>query len=128
MKRVYSARTLAEAHLMREHLAAEGIQGEVFGEHSSGLWGEIPLTIDNLPAVWVLADDDYDRAREIVLAFEEEHGESREEPGAGDRVWICGSCSEENPANFESCWNCGGPSNPRLVPKRWDGDEGVDED
>ena len=26
------------------------------------------------------------------------------------RVWVCGTCNEENPLNFESCWKCGAQS------------------
>ncbi len=35
--------------------------------------------------------------------------EQLRESGEEEPHWVCKNCGEENPDNFESCWQCGEP-------------------
>lgn len=98
LKRVYTASGLPQAYLLRDFLAAEGIETLVFNEHSAGAVGEIPCN-ETLPQLWVRNDGSFDRARSLLLAYECE--------GSGDEPRICPGCGEENPGSFDFCWRCG---------------------
>ncbi len=103
MIQAYVANSLAQAHLIKGFLDAEGIFAVVRGEHLVGIAGEIPITMDTLPSIWV-GDDDRDRARELIdktlkseLVFED---------------WTCPECGEEVEGQFTECWQCGSPHSP----------------
>ena len=96
MKKVYLARDLSDAHLLKGFL-----EGEVQGESLWKLRGEIPITEDTAPSVWV-PDEDYDRAMELVETF---HVGEASAPVEG-KPWRC-ACREENEGQFTECWNCG---------------------
>lgn len=97
MRRIYSAATLPDAHLVAALLAQAGISVKVFNENAQGGVGEIPFT-HAWPEVWLEDERDYKRAREVIRQFER---------GGSDRQVVCASCGESNPENFEICWNCG---------------------
>ncbi len=98
MRRLYTAADLPEAHLVRQLLAQAGIEARVFNEYAQGALGEIPFG-QAYPEVWLVDERDAPRARAIVAAYE------RCRPRTETRR--CGSCGEENPAEFEICWRCG---------------------
>lgn len=98
MHRVYSAATLPDAHMMRGLLAQAGIEARVFNENAIGAMGEIPFT-HVYPEVWVVNERDVDRARELIREFER--------PSVRNAPMACPRCGEENPGNFQTCWNCG---------------------
>ncbi len=102
MKKVYIAKNPADAHLLKGLLEGENIPAEVRGEFLYGVRGEVPITPDTCPSVWVTDDADYDRAMELVSSFRE--GEPTN-PIEGE-VWRC-SCGEENEGQFTECWSCG---------------------
>lgn len=52
------------------------------------------------PSLYVVNDDDYDRAMTLLGQFE------YAEPSAAPD-WQCPACQTEVPANFDSCWKCG---------------------
>ena len=101
MKKVYLAQDLSDAHLLKGFLEGEGIEAEVQGESLWKLRGEIPITDDTSPSVWV-PDADYDRAMELVQTFNV--GETST-PIEG-KPWRC-RCGEENEGQFTECWSCG---------------------
>jgi hypothetical protein len=68
MKRVYTAPTVTEAHLVKGVLENEGIRSIVKNEHLSGLAGEIPA-MEAWPEVWVLDDNEAERAESILTRF-----------------------------------------------------------
>jgi Putative prokaryotic signal transducing protein len=68
MKRVFTAPTVTEAHLVKGVLENEGIRSIVKNEHLSGLAGEIPA-MEAWPEVWVLDDDLAERAESILARF-----------------------------------------------------------
>jgi len=64
------------------------------------LWvaaGEVPFVP---PELWVLNDDDYSKAKEIVDAVRNAESE------VGD-PWVCPGCGETIESQFTSCWKCG---------------------
>jgi hypothetical protein len=65
MQQVYVTRTLADVYLVRDYLAAEGVQTEIRNEHLFGAQGEVPVTSDALPSLWA-QDEDVPRARELI--------------------------------------------------------------
>jgi hypothetical protein len=98
MKRVYCAANLPDAHLVLHLLTAEGIAARVFNENLQGGLGDIPFT-HTYPEIWLENDRDFARARELIKA--------RELTPADTETTICAKCGEENPRNFQLCWNCG---------------------
>jgi len=102
LKKVYIANNPADAHLLKGLLEGENIEAEVRGEFLYGVRGEVPITPDTCPSVWVMDDSDYDKAMELVSIFRE--GESTKP--VGGEPWHC-SCGEENESQFTECWSCG---------------------
>jgi hypothetical protein len=103
LKKVYDAKNPADAHLLKGLLEGENIQAVVRGEYLWGTRGEIPLTFDTCPSVWV-SEDDYDRTMELVSAFRPV-GSVTELPQSEE--WKCPGCSETNESQFTECWQCG---------------------
>ena len=101
MKKVYIAKNPADAHLLKGLLEGENIDAEVRGEFLYGVRGEVPITPDTCPSVWVMDDVDYVRAMEVVSTFRE----GSPNPIEG-KAWNC-SCGEENESQFTECWSCG---------------------
>jgi hypothetical protein len=103
MKKVHMAMNPTDAHLLKGGLESEGIEAVVQGEF---LWiarGEVPITTDTAPSVWVLDEADYERAMEVVKEFQS----SEEISGPDDEEWKCDNCNEINEGQFTECWNCG---------------------
>jgi hypothetical protein len=98
MKRLCSAPSLPDAHILRELLEDAGIDARVLNENAQGGVGQLPVN-EAYPQVWILKEADYERAREVVRSFE------RAPRDAGSVR--CPRCGEDNPANFQLCWNCG---------------------
>jgi len=69
MKQVYIAQNPIEANFVKGILENEGIQAHVRGEWVFAVRGEVPMTSETLPSVWVVQDADFDRAAEIVAQF-----------------------------------------------------------
>jgi hypothetical protein len=103
MKQVFVARTPTEAHLVKGVLETRGIRAEVRGEALWGTRGEIPLTPDTLPTVWVLDDLQAPEAVRIV----EEYSSSASASGLEAQGWRCPVCGEQLESQFSECWKCG---------------------
>jgi hypothetical protein len=97
MKDVYEALNLADAHLLKGLLEAEGIPAEVRGGAHHATRGEIGGIPGMLPVVCVLKDTDFDRATALVKAYP---GTIQGEP------WVC-ICGETHEPQFHACWKCG---------------------
>ena len=67
MKKVYSARDITEAHLVRGLLEEHGIEAHVEGFYLQGGIGEIAsMDFSNVS----VDDDDFERAQQIVQDYE----------------------------------------------------------
>jgi len=101
LKKVYTAGSLAGAHLLKGLLEGAGIDAEVQGEQTFQIAGQVPSKLTAL-TVWIINDDDFEKAEEIVTSYRErEIGRSVE-----GTPWRCG-CGEENEGQFTECWSCG---------------------
>ncbi|MDH5479145.1 MAG: DUF2007 domain-containing protein [Nitrosomonas sp.] len=98
MKKVYFANNLMEAQIVLDMLEHAYIPAKLFNQHTQGGMGEIPFT-HAYPEVWVIRDEDYERGKKIVRAYEKI-------PNSTGIIY-CPSCAEENPQNFQLCWHCG---------------------
>lgn len=103
MKQVYVATDPIDAELVRGLLAAAGIDATVQGGAVFALRGELPMTTDTLPTVWVLDDGDLDRASALL----DERRRRRTATASGAGPWTCSGCGETLEAQFTHCWKCG---------------------
>lgn len=88
--------------MVKSLLALEGIESTVRGEALFGALGELAITADALPSVWV-EDDDEARASEIVSRYVRGLGS----PDIIGLVWRCRKCGETLEPQFTTCWKCG---------------------
>lgn len=109
MKKVYIARDLTEAHLVKGLLEAEDIPAIVQGEYLFAIRGEIPITTDTSPSVWVIDDAHVERARLLVRLFD--RPENRQLRG---QLWQCPQCGETLEGQFTECWQCGASRLPKV--------------
>jgi hypothetical protein len=100
MKPLHTARHATEAHLIRGYLESQGVRAVVRGEHLAGGIGELPA---GLCKVWVVDDNDYTRADELLRQFL--RGEDAR--AYAHERWCCTSCGETLEGQFTTCWNCG---------------------
>ena len=98
MKRLCKAASLPDAHILRGLLEQAGIEAHVFNENAQSGVGQLPVT-EALPEVWVAEERDLERAREVVRRFESAPQDTS--------TLRCAGCGEDNPGNFQVCWNCG---------------------
>ncbi len=98
VKRFYRAQSRIDAYLVLHHLEGAGIRAHVFHGNASSIAGEIPPDFAQ-PEVWLENPDDESRARRLV--------DSMMAPSAPSAPVACRHCGEENPGNFELCWQCG---------------------
>lgn len=101
MKEVYCAADIVDAQMIKDYLEAAGIEAVVQGGLLTGIIGEIP--VNTYPTVWVVEDDDYERARRLVDDYQhpEPAGQLYQEG------WTCPECGQRLDAQFTQCWNCG---------------------
>ncbi len=100
---VYVGRNASDAAAALAMLRAEGIEGRIVGENLQTAAGDLGISYNALPRIWVVAEHAA-RARELIARHEEEARERDSEP-AGD-PWTCPKCGETVEADFDLCWNC----------------------
>ena len=103
MRKVYVARHPTEAHFLKGLLASQGIEAEIRGEALFGARGELPVTSDTCPSVWVLDDSQLDRALLLIAEYERRE----RPPDSLGEPWCCSSCGEDLEPQFPECWRCG---------------------
>ncbi|HCO95728.1 MAG TPA: hypothetical protein DIU00_17570 [Phycisphaerales bacterium] len=103
MKQVYVAQDPSDDHILVGILDEYGISCEVHGESLWAARGELPLTMDTQPTVWILEDDKFDQARNLVLQYENKTLASNISGGP----WKRPNCGEEIEAKYTDCWQCG---------------------
>ena len=101
MKQIYSAKDILEAQMLNDFISDHGIEVLIKGALLMGAIGEIPA--DTAPTIWIIDDDEYERARELVTVFEG-RGKST---APNNSVWKCMDCDELIEPQFSQCWNCG---------------------
>lgn len=101
MKRVYQSTDYYSAQLIKSYLEDNGIDANVSGELLIGAIGEIPA--NSYPSVWVIDEDDFDRAKALIAKYEE----SMAKPLQENTNWLCPHCGEKMELQFTQCWNCG---------------------
>ena len=112
MRHIYTARDAMDANFLRGLLEQDGIKAVVQGEALQETWGNLNLTSESLPSVWV-DDADIDRAEPIV---EEYRRVDRANANRDDEVdesattaagaWVCTNCGRQNEPQFDRCWHC----------------------
>ncbi|MFG0316730.1 MAG: putative signal transducing protein [Planctomycetota bacterium JB042] len=100
---VYVARDASDAAMALAMLAAEGIEGRVVGENLQTAAGELGMSYNALPRVWVPGEQ-AGRARELIRAHERER--SAPADAAPAAPWVCPGCGESVPGEFDLCWSC----------------------
>ena len=105
LKKLYTAQGIGDAHVMRGLLESAGINAVIRGDGVVPLQGgNLMLNIEVRPSVWVLEDDKYSQARDIVADYVTRQGEN---PGEPVSTWNCSRCGESVEQQFSECWNCG---------------------
>ncbi len=85
--------------MRKERLEQADIRCMIKNQRSSDLAGEVPFA-EVFPELWVLQDQDYDRARQLL----------EEAPillPSNENCWTCVGCGERHEGQFVICWNCG---------------------
>lgn len=102
MDQVYIANDPADAHLVKGILEQYGISCEIRGEALWSARGQLPLTLDTLPTIWICDDNRYEEAMKLVEQFV--NGTLSANTGS---PWKCPECGEEVEGQFTDCWQCG---------------------
>ena len=103
MRQVFIAQNPTEAHFVKGMLTTEGIDCFVRGEALFSARGELPLTEETAPSVWITDDSRLRQAQEIITAYER----ANRSEGDNEDPWTCGSCGEQHGVQFTHCWQCG---------------------
>jgi hypothetical protein len=103
MRQVYSAEHPTEAHIVKGILESAGIEAVVKGDILFSARGEIPITPETAPSVWILEESRFDEARGLVRQYELANSGNL---SSGD-MWTCVSCAEKLEGQFTHCWKCG---------------------
>lgn len=102
MKKIYSSQDLSEIEILRGLLSDEGIETKVLNEDVGEVAGVVPFD-KAMPEVWVINDEDEEKALEIVERMDS--GEALE--SLGGEPWKCPRCNETVEGQFTKCWKCG---------------------
>ena len=78
MIKIYEARDSLEAHFLRNLLESAEIRAKVLGETLGAARGELPMTSETLPSVWINPDD-LGKAQGIVEEYERKQKERDED-------------------------------------------------
>jgi hypothetical protein len=95
VREVFTSQDFTQVGYYKSILDGEGIITFIRNESSNNTGMAGPMF---LPTLCVIDDGDYDEAIQIL--------QEQRTPVALGADWICPSCLEKNPANFELCWNC----------------------
>lgn len=121
MRHIYTARDAMDASFLRGLLEQEGIHAVVQGEALQETWGNLNLSKESLPTVWV-DDADVERAAPVVEEYrkvdqtnaarsDEDDSPSTSVAPSVDAVadkkgWTCANCGSTNEPQFDRCWHC----------------------
>src|SRR5690554_3081375 len=98
MKKVYSSDNMIMPGYIKSLLESCKIECIIRNQHLAGAIGEIP-PIECWPEVWIMHDEDYAEAMDIINAVSVKEDES-------SPFWRC-TCGETIEGQFSACWSCG---------------------
>ncbi len=99
MKQIYTSIKFAEIGLLKSLLEAEGIECVTRNQEIANTRGLVNHTGWYDPELWVLQDEDFDKANAILAAWN-----SSEKVNLAP--WICPNCGEEVEGQYLRCWQC----------------------
>ena len=102
MIKIYTAQNPLEAYIVKYRLESEGIASIIRGASLWSVRGELPITMDTLPTIWLYDAADLETANEIISGC-------RLPDAAGEfdtDSWRCLECGEPHEPQFASCWQC----------------------
>ena len=102
MKHLFTATTTidgANIEMLKDLLEEVEIRCMIRNEYLSSAMGEIPF-LESSPELWILNDEDYLRAREMLETWRATRIEVKDS-------WACAQCGEIIEGQFTSCWQCG---------------------
>ena len=104
LKKVYVARGPGDAHVLRGLLESVGVRSVSRGDDFVPFQGGSLMHMETRSSVWVLEDDTYPRALEIVKEYV---GRTVEISAPPIDAWSCPQCGEAVERQFTECWSCG---------------------
>ena len=100
MKKVYdNLQPLTLVGHFQSLLEDAGIPVHIKNENSHVAMGEVPQ-IEIAPEIWVIHDEDYDKAVALIKSYQDDSLNRTEQSVT------CTKCKEESPGTFLLCWNC----------------------
>jgi hypothetical protein len=88
-----------DQEIIKGLLDEANIPSMIRNEHLAMALGELAPS-DCSPEVWILNDEDYARAKQIVDELRASNVQTNE-------PWVCPVCGEAIEGQFTLCWNCG---------------------
>jgi uncharacterized protein (UPF0212 family) len=104
--KLYAGSSGVDVYVLRDMLGQEGIPSVIMGEALSSGRGDLPMTAETLPSLWV-GQNDADRAMPIALEYDRVKKDGIDASLSGGD-WKCPGCGEEVEGHFSACWSCGG--------------------
>jgi hypothetical protein len=102
MRKVFTAQNPTEAELVRGILESAGIAAETRGTDLWGARGEVPVTSETAPSVWIEDDARAEDAEVLLADFNQDRPTTPSAP-----PWTCPQCHESIEGQFTGCWKCG---------------------
>lgn len=97
MREVFTHQDFTRVGHFRSVLEEAGIVTFIRNEHTNHAMTGLPSHLF-FPTLCVLNDDDYEKAMELLQPLHV--------PPPWSPDWVCPTCAESNPGNFEFCWSC----------------------
>lgn len=94
---LFVAANPVEAEIVRDYLAANGIEADIRGGYAWGAVGELPFP-EAYPRLYLRREADRLRAQALIRDYEA--------PAPGT-LRACPGCGELSPPSFSVCWSCG---------------------
>ncbi len=98
MKKLYVSQSLIDVESRKELLDQAEIGCMIKNQRSAMLWGEVPF-VEVFPELWVLQDEDWERAQQFLQDWEEAKPLTT-------TSWTCANCGEIHQKEFTTCWKC----------------------
>lgn len=115
MQHLYTARDAMDANFLCGLLTQEGVRAVVQGEALEGAWGNLNLSSESLPSVWV-DEADVQIAAPIIEEYRRRDllnsDTDDRRPQAARATWVCAHCGRRVEEQFTRCWHCGHDRKP----------------